>query len=331
VTRRAQRASVVILGTGGTIAGLAEEGAALTYRPGVVPIRDLVEGVPGLASLAEVRSEQLFQIDSVNLGDDQMLTLARRLNELAGMSEVDAIVVAHGTDTIEESAYFAHLTTRTAKPIVFVGSMRPASAVGADGPANLLDATAVAASRGACGQGVLVVMNNQIHSARDAAKTNTVRCDAIASVYGPLGAVCAGEPRFYLACRRAHTYRSGFDIGGIERLPAVGLAVAHAGVRASSYLPGPGEELAGLVHAGLGNGTIPDRTLDALKAARDAGITVVHAARTAGPVQRNAAAQAAGGWIVVDDQSPQKARLLLALGLTTTRDTAALQEIFHRY
>lgn len=138
MTRRTKRASVVILGTGGTIAGLAEEGAALTYRPGAVPIRDLVEGVPGLASLAEVRSEQLFQIDSANLGDDQMITLARRLNELAAMNEVDAIVVAHGTDTIEESAYFAHLTTRTAKPIVFVGSMRPASAVGADGPANLL-------------------------------------------------------------------------------------------------------------------------------------------------------------------------------------------------
>jgi len=332
VARPAPAASVVIVGTGGTIAGRAAAGDTVSYRPGVVPIRDLAADLPGLASFADIRTEQFFQIDSIDLTDEQMLALARRLTELARCKDVDGIVVAHGTDTLEESAYLAHLTAQTTKPIVFVGAMRPATAVAADGPANLLDAVAVAASPAANGKGVLVVMNNEIHSARDAAKVSTFRVDAIESAHGPLGVVRAGRPRFYLMPSRPHTHCSGFDIRRIERLPAVSLVTAHAGVRALSYLPLPGEEPAGLVHAGLGDGGVPEAVLPALRQVRDAGVTVVRAARTAGAVVRNGAADDdAEGWVVVDDQSPQKARLLLALALTATRDRHALQAIFDQY
>lgn len=331
------RARIALVATGGTIAGVgtapAGQAASAAYRAAVAPVQALVAAVPGLARLADLQPEQLLQIDSADFTDALLLQLARRVAELCARDDVDAVVITHGTDTMEESAYFLHLTVPSRKPVVLTGAMRPVTALAADGPANLLHAVAVAAHPSSAGRGVLVVMNEEIHSARDVTKGHTQRLDAFASPHGPLGAVVEGAPRWWRAVTRPHTADSAFDIRRIADLPLVGLVAGHGQARPEPYEAWAAAGARAIVYAGVGGATVPTPLQPVLRALCQRGVLVVRASRVgAGPVIRNANFDDdACGSVTVDDQSPPRARLLAALALSRGVDADGVQCLFLRY
>jgi len=192
--------NVVILATGGTIAGAGASAVnSATYSAAKVPVDKLIAGLPELSKVANVRGEQVFQVASESLTNDNLLTLAKRVSALSKQPDVDGIVITHGTDTLEETAYFLTLTVHTAKPIILVGSMRPGTALSADGALNLFNAVNVAASKDAGGKGVLVTMNDEIQSGRDVSKTVNIKTEAFKSQWGPLGMIVEGRNYWFRA------------------------------------------------------------------------------------------------------------------------------------
>jgi L-asparaginase type II len=321
---------ITVVATGGTIAGSAASATDATgYRAGTTGVADLIAAVPALADIATLDGEQFASIDSSDLTNELLIDIARRVADIADDDTVDGIVITHGTDTLEETAYFLHLVVKTRKPIVLVGSMRPPTALSADGPRNIYAAVTVAASPDAGGHGVLVVMNDEIHSARDVTKTASLSVDAFESPFGPLGVVTSGRALFYRRLVRPHTIDSEFAIPA--SLPSSAILFAHSGLDSSIT-----ESLAGydvIVHAGFGNGTVSNRLVSELEELRSNGSLIVRASRTgSGNLTRiGASDEVANGWIAVDDQNPQRARLLASLALTVTSDPNEIQHIFYRY
>jgi glutamin-(asparagin-)ase len=325
---------VVVLAMGGTIAGSAASATDSTgYRAGTGAVDDLFAAVPQALELARLTGEQFASMDSSDLTDEILLALARRVAELLESADVDGVVITHGTDTIEESAYFLNLVLDSAKPVVLTGAMRPATALSADGPMNFYGAVAVASAPLATGQGVLVVMNDEIHSARDVTKTSSLRVGSFESPHGPLGTVIDGEPRFYRAVSRPHTTATEFSLAGIRSLPSSGIMFAHSGLDESVAAALAATRYAVIVHAGFGNGTVASRIVEPLEAARLAGAVVVRATRTgSGHVtDQGASGELVNGWISVDDQNPQRARILACLALSVTSDHDEIQRIFDTY
>lgn len=323
---------LTVVAMGGTIAGSAASSTDATgYRAGTTGVAELIAAVPELASIAQLTGEQFAQIDSSDLTDDLLLGLARRVDELLAQDDIDGIVITHGTDTLEETAYFLHLVLGSAKPVVVVGSMRPPTALSADGPRNIFAAVTVAAAASAAGRGVLVVMNDEIHSARDVSKSSSLRVDSFASPYGPLGVVVDGAATFYRSVERPHTVATEFELARVTTLPRAAVLFSHSGLDEHFVASLTGYDV--IVHAGFGNGTVATRIIDALEAQRSRGTLVVRATRTgAGQVTRvGASAAIANEWVVVDDQNPQRARLLACLALTVTSDRDEIQAIFRRY
>jgi glutamin-(asparagin-)ase len=326
------RPRIAIVATGGTIAGAGVDLVSSAYRAAVTPVQELIAAVPGLQQLADLRAEQWLQIDSCDFTDERLLQLARRVAVLCAQDDVDGVVVTHGTDTLEESAWLLHLAVPSRKPVVLTGAMRPATAPSADGPGNLLHAVAVAAHPSSAGRGALVVMNGQIHSGRDAAKTHAARLDAFASPHGPLGLVTDGAPRWYRALTRPHTTDSAFAIGNIGALPLVGIVSSHGNMRPEPYHAWAAAGARAIVHAGFGNGTVPTPLVPVLRDLCQRGIFIIRASRAGGLVIRNAHFDDnACGSIAAEDHTPQRARLLAALALTQTQNPAELQAVFLRY
>ena len=333
--QRASLPHVMILATGGTIAGTgATATTTVGYTAATIGVEALIAAVPELAKVARVSGEQVFQIASENMTPDNWLRLGRRVNELLARDDVAGVVITHGTDTLEETAYFLDLVVKSAKPIVLVGAMRPATAISADGPMNLYNAVALAASREAVGRGVLVCMNDRIDAARDVTKTNTVALDTFRSPeLGVLGMMEGGRPAFYRTADRAHTTATEFDIKDLRELPKVGIALAYAGSGRIAIDAMVAAGVKGIVNAGVGDGSLSVEARAALVEARAKGIVVVRASRIpGGAVARNGEADDdALDFVVADNLSPQKARILLALALTRTTDTREIQRMFRRY
>lgn len=201
----ARKANIVIIGTGGAIAGA---GASATntaaYQSAVVPVDKIIASVPEISKVANVKGEQIFQIGSESFNNERLLKLGKRVSELLKQPDVDGIVITHGTDTIEETAYFLNLTLKSDKPVVVVGSMRPGIGTGADGALNLYDAVLVASNPDSRGKGTLVVLNDEIHTGRDVTKSNTFKTETFRSPFGPLGYVVEAAP-CSSACRRVRT------------------------------------------------------------------------------------------------------------------------------
>jgi glutamin-(asparagin-)ase len=213
-------ANVVILATGGTIAGAGASAAnSATYQAAKLGVDKLIAGVPELADIANVRGEQVMQIASESISNDDLLKLGKRVAELADSKDVDGIVITHGTDTLEETAYFLNLVEKTDKPIVVVGSMRPGTAMSADGMLNLYNAVAVASDKQSRGKGVLVTMNDEIQSGRDVSKSVNIKTEAFKSAWGPLGMVVEGKSYWFRLPAKRHTVNSEFDIKQISSLP----------------------------------------------------------------------------------------------------------------
>lgn len=327
--------NVTILATGGTIAGTgASSTTTVGYAAAKVGVESLIKAVPEMAKVANVSGEQVFQIASESMTNDHWLTLAKRVNVLLARDDVDGIVITHGTDTLEETAYFLDLVVKSRKPVVLVGSMRPSTAISADGPINLYNAVILAGSQEAIGKGVLVALNDQIHAARDVTKTNTVTMDTFkASELGMLGYIVGGKPYFYRLPARKHTVDTEFDVSNLASLPPVEVAYAHANVGTAAVNAFVAEGAKGIVHAGPGDGSLPARTKPALQAARAKGVIVVRSSRVGqGPVMRNGEANDDElDFVVSDTLNPQKARILLTLALTRTTNTRDIQRMFWTY
>ncbi|MBQ5941738.1 MULTISPECIES: type II asparaginase [unclassified Massilia] len=327
--------NVTILATGGTIAGTgATSTTTVGYTAATVGVQALIQAVPEMTKVANVTGEQVFQIASENMGNEHWLQLAKRVNVLLGQPNVDGIVITHGTDTLEETAYFLNLVVKSRKPVVLVGSMRPSTALSADGPINLYNAVNLAGSPAAVGKGVLVAMNDQIHAARDVTKANTTTADTFrAAELGMIGYIQGGKPYFYREVTRKHTVETEFDISRLDALPQVDVAYAYANVGAVAVNALVAAGAKGLVHAGVGNGSLPARTKPALVAAREKGVVIVRSSRVGqGIVARNGEANDDQlDFVVADTLSPQKARILLMLALTKTSNTKEIQRMFYTY
>lgn len=323
-----------MIGTGGTIAGRGASPVNTTaYDCSIIAIDDILANLPVATSIADVHAEQLFQLGSENFGNEQLLQLAKRISALLKLSDVDGVVVTHGTDTIDETALFLHLTIRSAKPVVVVGAMRPPSALSADGPLNLYNAIVVAASPAAFGKGTLVVANEEIHSARDVVKTSTFKQEAFRSPFGPLGYILEGKARFYRMVARRHTLVSEWNIDDIDTLPDVGIVYAHGGMDSKMIDCMLHSGVRAIIYAATGNGNVAHGVIDSLMTARTQNIHVVRASRTgSGVVIRNAAQpDDRYDWLVADDQIPHKARILMMVALTSENVARKLQDAFFEY
>ena len=331
------RPIVYLLGTGGTIATLGtdrmdgtEYGASGTR----VPLQEMLDGVPETADFARVNAEQFINVGSNRVEPDHWLGLARRINEIF-RTDPDAVGVAvtHGTATLEETAYFLNLTVDSPRPVVVTGAMRPRSAMGTDADVNLLNAIQVAACPEAAGKGVLVVMNNEIHAARNVTKTHTYRVETFKSgEFGFLGyADSDHKVVFYQEPARRHTHGSELRVEGVSQLPRVDIAYASAGGDGASVRDMTERGVAGIVSAGLGSGgTHPDFT-QALEEARAQDIIVVVAAHVGEGRVISTRSTKEQGFVASDNLSPKKARILLMLALTLTDDVEPIQKMFYTY
>lgn len=325
---------IKILATGGTIAGSAASAGKLTgYTAGALSVQSLIDAVPQLTEIAAVSSEQLANIDSCNITSDLWFKLAARCNELMADESVDGIVITHGTDTLEETAYFLNLTVKGSKPLVLTGAMRPATAISADGPLDLLNAVKTAACREADGQGVMIVMNDIIMAARYATKTSAFKVEAFqAQPYGQLGTIAGGRVYFEAQVKQRHTLQSTFAGKNYTALPRVDIIYTHCdddGVFIEASLKAGAQ---GIVYAGSGMGSIHKGAEQALMNAAAQGFAVVRSTRVSeGRVLPANPKWEAAGFISGGNLNPQKARILLQLALTETKDPARLQQIFDEY
>jgi L-asparaginase len=326
--------NIVILATGGTIAGAAATGTQAGYTSGQVKIDAMVNSVPGIKDLANIKGEQIANVGSQDMSFDILLTLAKRINELLNSGAADGIVITHGTDTMEESAYFLNLTVKSEKPVVLVGSMRPSTAVSADGPLNLYNAVAVAADPKSQGRGVLVVMNDQIHGAHSLTKTSTTDVQTFQSpIRGLVGVVAYGKSDFYNNPMWKHTSGSEFDISQVTKLPRVDIIYADVDTPPDLIDASVANGAKGIVIAGVGNGNMNKAAVDACAKAVKKGVVVVRSSRVAtGLVGRNVELNDDElGFIASDELNPQKSRILLSLALLKPRSASELQQMFGTY
>jgi L-asparaginase len=326
--------NIVILATGGTIAGAAASGTQSAYTSGAVTIDAMLKAVPGIEKLANIKGEQISNVGSQDISFDIMLKLAKRINELLATPDVDGIVITHGTDTMEETAYFLNLTVKSDKPVVMVGSMRPSTAVSADGPLNLYNAVAVAADPQAKDRGVLVVMNDQIHAAHSLTKTSTTSVQTFMSpLRGVVGVTAYGKNDWYNTPPWKHTSQSEFDISNVTKLPRVDIVFADADMEPDLIDASVNAGAKGIVIAGVGNGNMNKVSVEAAARAVKKGVVVVRSSRVAtGMVDRNVEVNDDElGFIASDELNPQKSRILLSLALLKPESLSQIQESFRTY
>lgn len=327
--------NIVILATGGTISGNSACGTnMLTYKSAVLTVDSLIDSMPYIQNLAHVTGEEIAQIDSCDMSTPIWLKLANRINELLSADTIDGVVVTHGTDTMEETAYFLNLVIKSEKPVVIVGAMRPANAISADGPLNLYNAVALAISPEARGRGVLVTLNDTINCSREVTKTNTALQDTFKSPdLGYLGYIQDGGSHFYRFPTRKHTTQTEFDITGLAELPQVEIIYSYvnSGHTLINAVAKAGAQ--GIVYAGLGNGGMSELVKTALVECARNGIVIARSSRTgSGIVTRNGAIDDdACGFVAADSLNPQKARVLLKLALTKTQNCTEIQRMFWEY
>lgn len=322
--------NIVILATGGTIAGSAASNTQTTgYKAGALGVDTLIEAVPEMKKIAQIKGEQISNIGSQDMTSDITLKLSKRVNELLARDDVDGVVITHGTDTLDETPYFLNLTVKSEKPVVFAAAMRPATAISADGPMNLLEAVTVAADPNAKGRGVMVVLNDRIGAARFVTKTNATTLDTFkAPDQGYLGTIVGGKPYFETRVDKVNTKQSEFDISKIDKMPNVVIIYGYQDDPEYMYDAAIAHHADGIVYAGTGAGSASTRSDAGIRKAEKAGIVVVRASRTGGGIVTEDSSQPG---LVSDSLTPAKARILLMTALTKTQDPQKIQEYFHRY
>ena len=328
---------VNIVATGGSIAGLGPHRLDYILYPevgGHLTIEESLARIPEAADIAEIQAEDIISVGSTAIGPPEWLSLARRINDIfrndPGLS---GVAVTHGTATLEETAYFLHLTVKDSRPVVITGAMRPPTALGTDADINLIDAVRIAASPHAGGMGVLTVLNNEIHSARDVMKLNSFRVETFGP--GELGflgyADSDGQVVLYRAPTRKHTTATPFDVTGVESLPRVDVVYAYGGADELLIDAVRDNGSDGLVIAGFGGGTYPPKFVSAAARAVEDGIPVVLATRSPAGRVIITPRKEEQGFIVCDNLSPQKARILLMLALANANDRESVQQMFYEF
>ncbi len=328
---------VYLVGTGGSISFVGRtrtDYINYSYDGKHLTIEEMLERVPEASEIAEVRAEQFVNLGSTDVTPEHWLGLAKRINQIFRDDPGAAgVAVTHGTATLEETAYFLNLTVKSSRPVVITGAMRPPTGIGTDADVNLLDCIRVAAAPQSAGRGVLTVLNNQIQAARDVTKTNSYRLETFqAADFGFLGYADSDEEVvFYRRPDRAHTVDSEFDVAGVNQLPRVDIAASYAGADGLVIKALAQAGVDGLVAAGLGSGGSPPPFMAALKEVSDAGLPVVIATHTGSGRVMLTRRFTEDGYIVADNLTPKKARILLMLALTVTKDPAEIQRMMLTY
>jgi L-asparaginase len=345
------RPTVLVIATGGTIAGVQDKPGTLgDYRAGTLTAQQLLASVPTLKDYANVEAEQFANVPSSMITPTQWVALSKRINAVLSMRpEVAGVVVTHGTDRLEETAFFLYLTVRSVKPVIVVGAQRPATGISADGPMNLLSAVRVAAAPQSAGHGVMVVMDERILSAREVRKFYPRVGGFDGGEMGMLGAVTRSGPSFFFTPTRVHGPTSEFTLDGVTTLPTVDIAVSYPGGAGRSYDTLP----AGVVVLGTAltcaesgafqvlsrRGVIvatvfpSGEDVPGVREQREEADSLSPSTRRACPVLDSLGLQR-GRWIPsvsVQHLTAQKARILLMLALTRTRERTAIQGMFERY
>ncbi|MGL2551563.1 type II asparaginase [Helicobacter pylori] len=324
--------TIVLLATGGTIAGSGVDASLGSYKSGELGVKELLKAIPSLNKIARIQGEQVSNIGSQDMNEEIWFKLAKRAQELLDDSRIQGVVITHGTDTLEESAYFLNLVLRSTKPVVLVGAMRNAASLSADGALNLYNALSVAIDEKSANKGVLVVMDDTIFSAREVVKTHTTHTSTFKALNsGAIGSVYYGKTRYYMQPLRKHTTESEFSILELKTpLPKVDIIYTHAGMTPDLLQVSLISHAKGVVIAGVGNGNVSARFLKAMQEASQMGVVIVRSSRvgsgevTSGEIDDKA-------FITSDNLNPQKARVLLQLALTKTNDKEKIQEMFEEY
>ncbi|WP_279591799.1 type II asparaginase [Helicobacter pylori] len=325
--------TIVLLATGGTIAGSGASASLGSYKSGELGIKELLKAIPNhLIKIARIQGEQISNIGSQDMNEEVWFKLAKRAQELLDDSRIQGVVITHGTDTLEESAYFLNLVLRSTKPVVLVGAMRNFTSLSADGALNLYNALSVAVNEKSANKGVLVVMDDNIFSAREAIKTHTTHTSTFKALNsGAIGSVYYGKVRYYMQPLRKHTIESEFSLSQLKTpLPKVDIIYTHAGMTPDLFQASLNSHAKGIVIAGVGNGNVNAGFLKAMQEASEMGVVIVRSSRvgsgevTSGEIDDRA-------FITSDNLNPQKARVLLQLALTKTNDKAKIQEMFEEY
>ncbi len=332
----AEKPLVWVFSTGGTISGAGSSPTDLSnYKSGTLTGEDLVKSLPQLADVAEIKVEQVTNVSSGDIMIEHWLTLSRRINETLADPKVAGVVITHGTNTLEETAYFLNLTVKSDRPVVIIGSMRPSTAISADGPLNLLNGVRVAASPDARGKGALIVLNDEINTARDGTKTNTYRVETFrAPELGILGYVDEDKVAFYRTPTKRHTINSEFDVRALRELPAVDILLSYIQPRKEMFeaLVKAGDK--GIVFAGTGAGGLSQIEKDAIKTmsmGKGPKPILVRSSRTGNGRVYATTQYDEIGVIPADSLNAQKARILLMLALTKTSDPTEIRRIFSEY
>jgi len=326
--------NVVILATGGTIAGSASSATNSSYSAGQVGIQTMINATPGIEKLANVTGEQISNVGSQDMSIEIWLKLANRINELLAQKDVDGIVITHGTDTQEETAYFLNLVVKSDKPVVTTGAMRSSTSISAEGPLNLYNAVAIAASEESRGKGVLVTLNDQIHSARDVSKMNTTNVGSFVSpIKGVMGGVFYGRLGYFREPATKHTTSSEFSVKNVTSLPRVDIIYGCTDMSPDLIPMLVNAGAKGIIIAGVGNGNMTEATLNAAKKASDQGVIIVRSTKVAtGWVLRdNEFKDADYGTIASHDLNPVKSRILLMLALQNKIPKDKIQQLFYTY
>lgn len=328
---------VHIIGTGGSIAGVGHDYLDMTEYGETgkkLNIDQLVYQVPGIDNMAEISLEDFSNVTSNSLTTKDWIILANHINDLFEYyPQLSGIAITHGSMTIEETAYFLNLTIKSSRPVVLTGSLRPSTSISSDAQINILDCILVASAEESQDKGVLVVLNGEINSARDVSKTNTYRLETFKSQdLGFLGYADADHQIvYYRSPTRQHTYQTEFNLSKQTELPKVDIVYSYAGAGGDliNYLVDKGCQ--GIIVAGIGSGNPTPSQNKALIKAQKAGVAVVHSSRLgAGRVSATTKRRNAG-IIAADTLTPQKARILLMLGLSITEDPYKLQKMFYTY
>ena len=333
-TAKGGKPKVVIVATGGTIAGSAASQTEAGYQSGAVGVDILINAVPQLKDIAVVTGEQVASIGSQDMNDEVWLKLANKVNELLAKPDVAGVAITHGTDTMEETSYFLNLVVKSDKPVVLTGSMRPSTAMSADGPLNIYNAVAIAADPTARGRGVMVAVDDDIHSAHDIIKFHSTDVATMRSgEAGLLGASLFGKQTWYRTPTCVHTSKSEFSISGVTALPRVDIIYAHANMSPDIITSAVEHGAKGLVIAGVGDGNMTAPSVEAIKGAIAKGVVVVRSSRTnGGIIRRNIELNDDQlGTVTSMELNPGKARALLQLALLKTKDAKTIQGYFDRY
>jgi L-asparaginase len=329
-----QAKNISIIAVGGTISGTGSSETNSQYESGQIDIEQIIGSVSDVKKLANLSGEQLMQIGSQDMNDEAWLKIAKHVNRVINKRSVDGIVITHGTDTMEETAYFLNLTIDSKKPIILTGAMRPSTSISADGPMNLYNAVALARSDIAKNKGVLVLMNGKIFAARDVIKTHTTDVAAFgAQNAGEIGFVHYDKVEIYHQPLRKHTHMSKFDISDLDKLPKVDVVFIHSNFDNSiiDHLIKSGTKA--IITAGVGDGNVSKETVTKLTEARKKGVIIVRSSRVAsGFVHPNVEINDDElEFVTADNLSPQKARILTMLALTKTDNYKEIQEFFGKY